>query len=113
MTKCYLLFDCGRRASGGFFDGLGGEEILSEAYLRVPCRLLALIWISRVMVDIIFSMHVSLRCSHSGGEARLETPSAKKLTDIGIRRIFSSEHDIFRESVRKFFQEEVVPYHAE
>ncbi|XP_044237136.1 long-chain specific acyl-CoA dehydrogenase, mitochondrial isoform X3 [Ursus arctos] len=53
------------------------------------------------------------RCSHSGGEDRLETPSAKKLTDIGIRRIFSSEHDIFRESVRKFFQEEVIPYHAE
>ncbi|XP_023484451.1 long-chain specific acyl-CoA dehydrogenase, mitochondrial isoform X3 [Equus caballus] len=53
------------------------------------------------------------RCSHSGGEERLETPSAKKLTDIGIRRIFSSEHDIFRESVRKFFQEEVIPHHAE
>ncbi|XP_057602084.1 long-chain specific acyl-CoA dehydrogenase, mitochondrial isoform X2 [Hippopotamus amphibius kiboko] len=53
------------------------------------------------------------RCSHSGGEERLETPSAKKLTDIGIRRIFSSEHDILRESVRKFFQEEVIPYHAE
>ncbi|XP_030883094.1 long-chain specific acyl-CoA dehydrogenase, mitochondrial isoform X2 [Leptonychotes weddellii] len=53
------------------------------------------------------------RCSHSGGEERLESPSAKKLTDIGIRRIFSSEHDIFRESVRKFFQEEVIPYHTE
>nr|XP_017511283.2 long-chain specific acyl-CoA dehydrogenase, mitochondrial isoform X3 [Manis javanica] len=53
------------------------------------------------------------RCSHSGGEERLETPSAKKLTDVGIRRIFSSEHDIFRESVRKFFQEEVIPHHAE
>lgn len=53
------------------------------------------------------------RCSHSGGEERLESPSAKKLTDIGIRRIFSSEHDIFRESVRKFFQEEVIPHHAE
>ncbi|XP_045711097.1 long-chain specific acyl-CoA dehydrogenase, mitochondrial [Phyllostomus hastatus] len=55
----------------------------------------------------------SARCSHSGGEERLESPSAKKLTDIGIRRIFSSEHDIFRESVRKFFQKEVIPYHAE
>ncbi|XP_070243347.1 long-chain specific acyl-CoA dehydrogenase, mitochondrial isoform X4 [Bos mutus] len=52
-------------------------------------------------------------CSHSGGEERLETSSAKKLTDIGTRRIFSLEHDIFRESVRKFFQEEVIPYHAE
>ncbi|KAM9736898.1 long-chain specific acyl-CoA dehydrogenase, mitochondrial isoform 2-T2 [Dama dama] len=53
------------------------------------------------------------RCSHSGGKERLETSSAKKLTDIGTRRIFSLEHDIFRESVRKFFQEEVIPYHAE
>ncbi|XP_025133965.3 long-chain specific acyl-CoA dehydrogenase, mitochondrial isoform X3 [Bubalus bubalis] len=53
------------------------------------------------------------RCSHSGGEERLETSSAKKLTDTGTRRIFSLEHDIFRESVRKFFQEEVIPYHAE
>ncbi|XP_043433650.1 long-chain specific acyl-CoA dehydrogenase, mitochondrial isoform X2 [Prionailurus bengalensis] len=53
------------------------------------------------------------RCSHSGEEKRLETPSAGKLTDIGTRRIFSSEHDIFRESVRKFFQEEVIPHHAE
>ncbi|XP_015277007.1 PREDICTED: long-chain specific acyl-CoA dehydrogenase, mitochondrial [Gekko japonicus] len=45
--------------------------------------------------------------------ARLETSSAKTLMDIGTRRIFSSDHDIFRQSVRKFFQEAVVPYHAE
>ncbi|XP_021779641.2 long-chain specific acyl-CoA dehydrogenase, mitochondrial isoform X2 [Papio anubis] len=55
----------------------------------------------------------AVRCSHSGGEERLETPSAKNLTDIGIRRIFSSEHDIFRKSIRKFFQEEVIPHHSE
>lgn len=54
-----------------------------------------------------------LRCSHSGGMKRLEASFAKKLTDIGIRRIFSSEHDIFRENVRRFFQEEVIPYHTE
>ncbi|XP_007932729.2 long-chain specific acyl-CoA dehydrogenase, mitochondrial [Orycteropus afer afer] len=53
------------------------------------------------------------RYSHSGVEERLEPSSAKKLTDIGIRRIFSSEHDIFRENVRKFFQEELVPHHTE
>ncbi|XP_007421732.1 long-chain specific acyl-CoA dehydrogenase, mitochondrial [Python bivittatus] len=45
--------------------------------------------------------------------ARLETSSAKTLMDIGTRRIFSSDHDIFRQSVRKFFQEAVVPYHGE
>ncbi|XP_070125322.1 translation initiation factor IF-2 [Equus caballus] len=50
---------------------------------------------------------------HSRGKECPETPSAKKLTDIGIRRIFSSEHDIFWESVRKFFQEELIPRHAD
>ncbi|XP_074154913.1 long-chain specific acyl-CoA dehydrogenase, mitochondrial isoform X2 [Sminthopsis crassicaudata] len=55
----------------------------------------------------------STRSSHAGGKGRLESCSAKSLTDVGIRRIFSSEHDIFRESVRKFFQEEVIPHHTE
>lgn len=32
------------------------------------------------------------------------------MTDIGTRRIFSPEHDMFRETVRKFYKEEVVPY---
>lgn len=47
------------------------------------------------------------------GTKRLEPSSAKRLTDIGTRKIFSSDHDIFRESTRKFFQEEVLPFHAE
>ena len=34
------------------------------------------------------------------------------LTDFGTRRIFSEEHDIFRQSVRRFFQEEVLPNHS-
>ncbi|KAL6115318.1 acadl [Pungitius sinensis] len=44
---------------------------------------------------------------------RLETSSAANLMDIGTRRIFAEDHDIFRQSVRRFFQEEVIPYHAE
>nr|XP_039253649.1 long-chain specific acyl-CoA dehydrogenase, mitochondrial-like [Styela clava] len=40
---------------------------------------------------------------------RREPYQSGKLTDIGTRRIFSSEHDIFRESVRRFFNEHVVP----
>ncbi|PKU34982.1 long-chain specific acyl- mitochondrial [Limosa lapponica baueri] len=47
------------------------------------------------------------------GTKRPEPSSAKSLVDIGTRRIFSSDHDIFRESARKFFQEEVLPFHAE
>lgn len=34
------------------------------------------------------------------------------MMDIGTREIFSSEHDMFRQNVRRFFQEEVVPPHS-
>lgn len=51
--------------------------------------------------------------SSEGGYSRPETFQSAKLTDIGTRSIFSQEHDIFRESVRRFFREEVVPYHAQ
>lgn len=44
---------------------------------------------------------------------RPETSSAKTLMDIGTRRIFNEDHDMFRESVRRFWTEEVVPYHKE
>ncbi|KAK5891481.1 hypothetical protein CgunFtcFv8_018729 [Champsocephalus gunnari] len=44
---------------------------------------------------------------------RPETSSAKSLMDIGTRRIFNEDHDIFRQSVRRFFQEDVIPYHSE
>ncbi|XP_071824746.1 long-chain specific acyl-CoA dehydrogenase, mitochondrial-like [Apostichopus japonicus] len=40
---------------------------------------------------------------------RIETAQAAKLTDTGTRNIFTEEHDIFRRSVRRFFEEEVVP----
>jgi len=36
-----------------------------------------------------------------------------KLSDIGSRPIFNSDHDMFRESVRKFFDQEVKPYHSQ
>ncbi|XP_068446878.1 long-chain specific acyl-CoA dehydrogenase, mitochondrial isoform X2 [Clinocottus analis] len=48
-----------------------------------------------------------------GRSARPETSSAATLMDIGTRRVFNEEHDIFRRSVRRFFQEEVIPRHAE
>ncbi|KAJ7412006.1 hypothetical protein WISP_99558 [Willisornis vidua] len=60
-----------------------------------------------------FSAQASPLQTEQHGTKRLEPSSAKTLMDIGTRRIFSSEHDIFRESARKFFQEEVLPFHAE
>ncbi|KAJ3584044.1 hypothetical protein NHX12_014540, partial [Muraenolepis orangiensis] len=56
--------------------------------------------------------------SQSSGEPgapswRAETSSARTLMDVGTRRIFNQDHDLFRESARRFFQEEVVPHHNE
>jgi len=44
---------------------------------------------------------------------RTEGFQSGRFTDIGTRAIFDSDHDMFRESCRKFFQEHVVPYHAQ
>ncbi|XP_018598658.1 long-chain specific acyl-CoA dehydrogenase, mitochondrial [Scleropages formosus] len=57
---------------------------------------------------------VGVRLQHKKASlSRPETASAKTLMDIGTRGIFSEEHDLFRQNVRRFFQEEVVPYHTE
>jgi long-chain-acyl-CoA dehydrogenase len=45
--------------------------------------------------------------------ARVSPSMAPTLMSIGTREIFDSDHDIFREMCRKFFQDEVVPHHAE
>ncbi|XP_020792245.1 long-chain specific acyl-CoA dehydrogenase, mitochondrial [Boleophthalmus pectinirostris] len=63
---------------------------------------------------------VSVRCQHNRAEdssspppsSRLENGSAKTLLDIGTRRIFNEDHDLFRQNVRRFFAEEVVPHHS-
>ncbi|XP_045611999.1 long-chain specific acyl-CoA dehydrogenase, mitochondrial [Procambarus clarkii] len=44
---------------------------------------------------------------------RPSTAQAPRMTDIGIRSIFNEDHDILRASARKFFNEEVLPYHAQ
>lgn len=43
---------------------------------------------------------------------RPEPCQSSRMTDIGTRRIFSSEHDMFRETARRFFQDEVAPNHS-
>ncbi len=43
---------------------------------------------------------------------RPEPQHAEKLTSLGTRRIFNSDHDMLREAARRFFQERVVPFHA-
>ena len=44
---------------------------------------------------------------------RLAPAQAANLMDVGIREIFDSDHDMFRESARSFFENEVKPFHGE
>ncbi|KAA0202364.1 hypothetical protein HAZT_HAZT008135 [Hyalella azteca] len=44
---------------------------------------------------------------------RIPTSQADSFLDIGSRDLFDASHDIFRASARKFFSEEVKPYHAQ
>lgn len=52
------------------------------------------------------------QADEEGEEFRREGFQSGRFTDIGTRRIFSAEHDMFRESARQFFAQEVVPHHA-
>lgn len=45
--------------------------------------------------------------------ARPEPQYAETLTALGTRRIFNEQHDMVRETARRFFNEQVVPYHAQ
>ena len=44
---------------------------------------------------------------------RLEPAQAGSLLDIGTRAIFDSDHDMFRETARSFFENDVKPFHGE
>ncbi|PIK35770.1 putative long-chain specific acyl-CoA dehydrogenase, mitochondrial [Apostichopus japonicus] len=46
---------------------------------------------------------------HTSPSRRPEPSQADSLTEIGVRSIFSEEHDILRRNARKFYTEEVVP----
>jgi hypothetical protein len=51
--------------------------------------------------------------SSSGYGDRLSPAQAGTLLDIGIRDIFDSDHDMFRESARAFFENDCKPFHGE
>ncbi|XP_037091835.1 long-chain specific acyl-CoA dehydrogenase, mitochondrial-like isoform X2 [Pollicipes pollicipes] len=71
--------------------------------------------IQRPIQDVIFSTTHLLPRTSTSLESEYRPPPAQmpKLTDIGSRVLFTSDHDIFRESVRKFFETEVKPHHAQ
>ncbi|NP_957475.1 long-chain specific acyl-CoA dehydrogenase, mitochondrial [Danio rerio] len=66
-----------------------------------------------IAVAVSRMQHAELQHGETAAPFRPETSMAKTLMDIGTRRIFSEEHDLFRQNVRRFFQEEVAPYHAQ
>ena len=60
--------------------------------------------------------HVAVR-SHNAARTvaraysgRPEPCQVENMTQIGTRRVFTEEHDLFRETVRRFYEEEVMPY---
>ena len=53
----------------------------------------------------------NLKFSSTATEARPEPQVASKLTDIGTRRLFGHEHDMFREMLRKFYADNLIPFH--
>ncbi|PAA86205.1 hypothetical protein BOX15_Mlig034176g1 [Macrostomum lignano] len=55
----------------------------------------------------------SMRSLCSAAVQRPEIGQAGSLLDIGTRRIFTEEHDLLRDTCRKFFRDEVAPNHGE
>ncbi|GMI34220.1 hypothetical protein TrCOL_g13829 [Triparma columacea] len=58
-------------------------------------------------------MSTAMEESSSGYGDRLSPAQAGTLLDIGIRDIFDSDHDMFRESARAFFENDCKPFHGE
>lgn len=57
-------------------------------------------------------MRASVRRFSAATAARPEPQQAASLTATGTRRIFTEDHDMLRESARRFFTDRVVPFHA-
>lgn len=51
--------------------------------------------------------------STAAATSRIEPQVAASLTQIGTRRIYDSDHDMYRELCRKFYKDNVIPYHAQ
>jgi len=56
--------------------------------------------------------NAACRCYSQEGGFRPPTSQMPKMTDIGSRSLFTPDQDTFRETVRKFFQKEVVPNYS-
>lgn len=52
-----------------------------------------------------------LRYTSRALSTRPEPSMAERLDTIGTRRIFNEEHDLIRETARRFFADQVAPFH--
>ncbi|XP_060075079.1 long-chain specific acyl-CoA dehydrogenase, mitochondrial-like [Ylistrum balloti] len=59
------------------------------------------------------AVHHLSRCQYAAEASRPGVAQVDNMMEIGTRTLFSEEHDMFRQTVRRFFQEEVVPHHAQ
>lgn len=80
-----------------------GRKNNLDRYIKIPTLGAGIVNANIIYAFIFISRH---------GEGRPEVSQAATMMDIGTREIFSSEHDMFRQNVRRFFQEEVVPPHS-
>ncbi|CAL1545006.1 unnamed protein product [Lymnaea stagnalis] len=66
---------------------------------------------------IFLSKHLinSVRCMSNtqkpDSSSRVDPCQSSSLLDIGTRRIFNSDHDIFRQTARRFMTDEIIPNH--
>ena len=51
------------------------------------------------------------RCLSDTQTVRPEPQVAENLMQIGSRKVFSYEHDMFRELCRNFYKDNVIPFH--
>ncbi|XP_033730557.1 long-chain specific acyl-CoA dehydrogenase, mitochondrial-like [Pecten maximus] len=58
------------------------------------------------------AVHHLSRRHYAAETSRPGVAQVDNMMEIGARSLFNEEHDMFRQSVRRFFQEEVVPNHA-
>ena len=72
---------------------------------------LVLVTISIVLVGLVYVIGICIFLFRKF-EGRREIWEAPNMTDIGLRSIFSEDHDMYRQTVRRFFQDEVAPQHS-
>ena len=87
-------------------------------YSAGPCQIYIIIMLHDfILMNVFFScvevlIDFTFIYRSNGCEVRKHNSQCDNMMEIGSRRIFNSDHDIFRTSCRKFFTDEVLPHHT-